>query len=161
VRIDVGIGDWKHSNGPDDLIKTYGLGSCVALVVWSHKLGHAGLVHVALPEAEVNPAKAATLPGYFADTGIPMVIDWIDKVSGGNRKLFNYRMYGGASILDDNKRFDIGRRNALAIKRLLWKYGCGIIKEDVGGSSSRTVTVHVADGTVEVKVGQPQRGVAK
>jgi chemotaxis protein CheD len=161
VRIDVGIGEFKYSRSPEDVIKTYGLGSCVALVIWSNKLQQAGLIHVALPEAEVNPAKAESLPGYFADTGIPMVIDWIDRVGGGNRKLFTYRMYGGASILDENNRFDIGRRNALAIKRLLWKYGCGIIKEDVGGHSSRTVTLQVGDGTVDIKVGQRQGGAVR
>jgi len=161
VRIDVGIGEFKYSKNTEDVIKTYGLGSCVALVVWSNKLGHAGLVHVALPEADVNPVKAKALPGYFADTGVPMVIDWVDKVSGGNRKMFNYRLYGGASILDESRRFDIGRRNGLAIKRLLWKYGCGIIKEDLGGSASRTITVTVQDGAVDVKLGQRQGGNGK
>jgi chemotaxis protein CheD len=150
MRIDVGIGDFKHSSEQSDTLKTYGLGSCVALVVYSTSRKIAGMIHIALPEASVNPAKANQLPGYFADTGVPMVVDWIDKIANGNRKLFSYRLYGGASILDENNRFDIGRRNALAVKRLLWRYGCGVIKEDLGGNSSRTVSVDVATGEVHV-----------
>ncbi|MFP4113900.1 MAG: chemotaxis protein CheD [Spirochaetota bacterium] len=150
MRIDVGIGEFKYSHDPSDVLKTYGLGSCVALAVYNQKRRIAGLVHIALPEAAVNPAKAAQLPGYFADTGIAMVIDWIDKVAQGQRKSFTYKLYGGASILDENNRFDIGRRNSLAIKRLLWRYGCGVIKEDIGGTSSRTVTIAVETGEVHV-----------
>lgn len=150
MRVDVGIGEFKHSQQSGDLIKTYGLGSCVALVVYSKQRKIAGMVHIALPEASVNPAKAKALPGYFADTGVPRVVEWIDKVTAGKRKEFTYQLYGGASILDENNRFDIGRRNALAIKRLLWRYGCGVIKEDVGGNASRTVSIDVATGEVKV-----------
>jgi chemotaxis protein CheD len=150
MRLDVGIGDFKYSRDASDTLKTYGLGSCVALVVYNQSRKIAGMIHIALPEATVNPAKAATLPGYFADTGVPMVVEWIDKITGGQRKTFSYRLYGGASILDENNRFDIGRRNALAIKRLLWKYGCGVIKEDLGGKASRTVSIEVGTGEVSV-----------
>jgi chemotaxis protein CheD len=150
MRIDVGIGEFKYSRNTTDMLKTYGLGSCVALVVYNQSSKIAGLIHVALPESSVNPAKASQLPGYFADTGIPLVVDWVDKISGGKRKSFSYRLYGGASILDENNRFDIGRRNALAIKRLLWRYGCGVIKEDLGGTASRTVSIDVATGEVHV-----------
>lgn len=154
MRLDVGIGEFKKSKDPTDVIKTYGLGSCVALIIYSQKLKVAGLVHIALPEASVNPAKAQSLPGYFADTGVPMVIDFIDRLSGGDRKSFSYRLYGGASILDENNRFDIGRRNALAIKRLLWRYGCGVIKEELGGNASRTVSIEVGTGEVHVNTVQ-------
>lgn len=150
MRLDVGIGEFKYSRDPGDLLKTYGLGSCVALVVYSQVKKIAGMIHIALPEASVNPGKAVQLPGYFADTGVPMVVEWIDKVSAGQRKSFTYRLYGGASILDENNRFDIGRRNALAIKRLLWRYGCGVIKEDLGGNTSRTVSIEVGTGEVHV-----------
>jgi chemotaxis protein CheD len=150
MRVDVGIGEFKHSKQSGDLIKTYGLGSCVALVVYNRKTKTAGMVHIALPEATVNPAKAQALPGYFADTGVPKVIEWIDKLTAGNRKEFTYQLYGGAKILDENNRFDIGRRNALAVKRLLWRYGCGVIKEDVGGTASRTVGIDVDTGEVNV-----------
>lgn len=154
MRVDVGIGEFKHSTTGGDIIKTYGLGSCVALVVHNRKTGAAGLIHVALPESNVNAAKAQSLPAYFADTGIPLVIQWIDRVTNGDRKQFTYRLYGGASILDENNRFDIGRRNSLAIKRLLWKYGCGVIKEELGGTASRTVSIEVGSGDIHVNTVQ-------
>lgn len=156
MRIDVGIGEFKHSRDAAAVLKTYGLGSCVALLVTGRSPSVAGMIHIALPESQVNPAKAATLPGYFADTGVPLLMEWVDAVSAGRRRTFSYHLYGGASILDEQNRFDIGRRNALAVKRLLWRYGCGITKEDLGGQVSRTVSIAVATGEVLVNYGQKQ-----
>jgi chemotaxis receptor (MCP) glutamine deamidase CheD len=36
-RMDVGIGQWSISDNPSHLIKTYALGSCVALTIWDKK----------------------------------------------------------------------------------------------------------------------------
>ncbi len=148
MRIDVGIGEFKASRNAGDTLKTYGLGSCIALIIHSKQFGAGGLIHVALPDSSANPAKARTLPCYFADTGIPKVLQYIDCF--GARKAFSYRVFGGASILDDNGHFDIGKRNLLTIKRMLWKAGYGIIHEDVGGTVSRTVALDIASGSVAV-----------
>jgi chemotaxis protein CheD len=156
MRIDVGIGEFMHSTDASAELKTYALGSCVALVVTSTSPARAAMVHIALPDSLVNPAKAAILPGYFADTGVPMLMEWIDRCAGGRRRDFTYHLYGGASILDENNHFDIGRRNALAVKRLLWRYGCGMTREDVGGNVSRTVSVAVGSGCVQIRYGVKQ-----
>ncbi len=156
----MGIGEFKYSGDQEAVLKTYGLGSCVALVVTSEVPSRAAMVHIALPDSTVNPAKAAVLPGYFVDTAVPLLFEWIDSCGGRGRHRFSYHLYGGASILDENHRFDIGRRNVLAVKRLLWRFGCGITREDVGGSSSRTISVSVADRDVHVMYGrkQPSKG---
>jgi chemotaxis protein CheD len=50
-------------------------------------------------------------------------------------------------------KFDIGKKNILAIKKILWKNHLGIIKEDVGGNIPRTITIQVATGEVLVSSG--------
>lgn len=147
MRLDVGIGEWKVSNQQDDIIKTYALGSCVAVITYDQKKGVAGMIHIALPESKINSGKAERLPGYFADTGLPMLIKAMEK-RGAEKKSIKVRLAGGASIMDENRNFDIGRRNTIAVKRFLWKNGLGVIREDTGGNKSRTVAVNVSDGTV-------------
>lgn len=49
------------------------------------------------------------------------------------------------------KNFDIGKRNYLAIRKILWKNGMFIDAEDVGGCSPRTLYMSIADGVVIVK----------
>ncbi len=147
MRLDVGIGEWKVSNKADDIIKTYALGSCVAVMTYDAKNGIAGMIHIALPESKVNPGKAERLPGYFADTGLPELIRGMER-RGAEKRNIKVRIAGGASIMDENRNFDIGRRNTIAVKRFLWKNGMGVIKEDTGGNRSRTVAMNVSDGIV-------------
>ncbi len=150
-RVDVGIGDVVVSTGDDEL-KTYALGSCVALVVWDAVLKAGGMIHIALPEAQINPEKARERPGYFADTGLPLLFSELNRV-GANRRSCWVKLIGGASILDDNNTFDIGRRNALAVKKYLWKIGLALTSEDLGGSISRTVSLSVPTGVLSITNG--------
>lgn len=150
-RLDVGIGDLAVSAGGDE-IKTYALGSCVALVVWDHSLRAGGMVHIALPDGSINPEKARDKPGYFADTGLPLLFSELKRL-GANRRTCWVKLIGGASILDENNTFDIGRRNALAVKKYLWKIGLALTSEDIGGSISRTVSLDVPTGDLLITNG--------
>ena len=150
-RNDVGIGDITISSG-DEEIKTYALGSCVALVVWDTSLKIGGMIHIALPEGNINPDKARDKPGYFADTGLPVLFAEM-KRAGANRRTCWVKLIGGASILDENHTFEIGRRNALAVKKYLWKIGLALTAEDIGGKNSRTVGLVLPTGELTISSG--------
>lgn len=147
--VTVGIGEWAVSSNEEDLLKTYALGSCVAVCVYDAKLRLAGLLHVALPDSAVDAVKAGLHPGYFADTGLSLMIEEL-KAAGALRAHVWIKLAGGASVMDDRGVFDIGRRNVLAIKKHLWKSSLGPIAEDVGGSISRTVSIAAGSGEVIV-----------
>lgn len=149
MRLDIGIGEWQVSNSRDDELKTYALGSCVAVCAYDSKNRVAGLIHVALPDSKVNQEKSKKLPGYFADTGLPLLFEDMVK-KGAEKKSIRVKLTGGSSIMDQNRHFDIGRRNTIAIKRYLWKNGIGVLKEDTGGNSSRTVSFKVGNGAITV-----------
>ena len=57
-------------------------------------------------------------------------------------------MAGGASVIKSCESFDIGKRNVLAVRKILWNKKLGIKKDDVGGNHSRTVSLDLSDGTV-------------
>lgn len=148
----VGIGEWAVSREKDDVIKTYALGSCIAVILLDVSVGIAALIHIALPESSIDAAKAASLPGYFADTGLPLMIEEM-KSLGATRPHIRVKIAGGASVMDDKGIFDIGKRNLLAAKRILWKSSLGAIAEDTGGDISRTVSVRVGDGETTISSG--------
>ncbi len=143
--ITVGIGEMGISRDPKAQIKTFALGSCVAVVAYDRVNQVAGLMHVALPDSSINPAKAAEKPAYFADSGMPVFLEELEAYSAA-LSFTSIRLVGGSSIMDDQHRFDIGKRNVLAIRKLLWKHGLGTISEDVGGGISRTVSLDVSTG---------------
>jgi len=147
------VGDLAASNVPGTALRTFGLGSCVAVVILHPATQTAGMVHVALPHSSVSPAKAVKQPGYFADTGIPALLRLMagmgcQRCDTGRGMIV--KLVGGAKVLDPNSLFDIGKRNILAVRKVLWSFGMGPIAEDVGGSFSRTVTVSLDTGRVNI-----------
>jgi len=148
----VGIGEWIVSSDPADTLKTYALGSCVAVLVYDSKVRVAGMIHVALPDSAVDAARARTLPGYFADTGLPLMIEEM-KGMGAVRAHVWVKLAGGSSVMDSAGLFDIGKRNILAVKKQLWRSTLGPVAEDVGGAISRTVTMSVSTGETTLSSG--------
>lgn len=152
----LGVGDFGASKTPGDEVKTMALGSCISVIILDPKVHAVGMVHVALPEAKTNPDRARERPGYFADTGIPALLKAMQALgSQPTAKGTIIKLVGGASVMDPNNTFNIGKRNALAIKKILWGYGLGALKEDIGGHISRTVSVDVDCG--KVKISSPGR----
>ncbi len=151
----VGIGEWVVSSNPGDIIKTYALGSCLAVMIFDAKLGITGMIHIALPDSTIDPEKGKKTPGYFADTGLPMMIEDM-KRRGSVRAHIQVKLVGGASVMDDKGIFDIGKRNILAAKRILWKSSLGAVAEDTGGEISRTVTVTVGESETTISSGNKE-----
>lgn len=150
-RILVGIGALGVTNHPQGVVRTLALGSCVAAVVLEPRTRTIGLVHIALPESQIDIPRATRQPAYFADTGITALLEEMERLSGKqDRRRMMVKLAGGAQVADPNNHFNIGKRNALAVKRALWQLGLAALAEDLGGSISRTVTVDAASGRVIV-----------
>ena len=148
-QVILGVGDFGSSNSPGDDVKTFALGSCVAVIFMDPKTRTVGMAHVALPDSSINKAKAAEKPGYFADTAIPALLEQMTKFGCDKRgRGMIVKLCGGANVMDTNDTFQIGKRNALAIKKILWAYGMGAVAEDLGGNFSRTVVVSVSAGQI-------------
>ena len=150
-RLNVGIGGILVSAGSDE-IRTYALGSCVAVVVWDPSLRVGGMIHAALPEARINPEKARDEPGYFVDTGLPVLFEELRKL-GSRPQTCWVKLVGGASILDEGNTFDIGQKNSLAVKQYLSDLGIILSAEDTGGKSSRTVVLSLSTGGLTISNG--------
>lgn len=151
--VSVGLGELAVSDRPGDEIKTYGLGSCIAVVIYDRKRRIGGLLHVVYPESSVNEKRAIEQPGYFADTGVPLILRKMGLPGNANKRDILIRLTGGANMMDAEGRFNIGKRNLLAVKRELWKAGLGVYAEDAGGTISRTTWIDVGSGEMAIANG--------
>jgi chemotaxis protein CheD len=70
---------------------------------------------------------------------------------GVNKKRMQVRLAGGANMATGPEGFDIGKRNYLAIRKILWSHGMFIDAEDVGGNAARNLYLDLADGTATVR----------
>ena len=115
----IGIGDCQISKEPDSTLVTYALGSCVAVIIHDPIVGVGGLLHFMLPESNLDPAKAEKNPFMFADTGIPLLFRSAYQL-GADKKRLVVTVAGGAQMMDTQGTFNIGKRNCLAMRKILW-----------------------------------------
>lgn len=141
----VGIADARVSRDPDIVLVTYALGSCVAVAIHDPVVQVGGLLHFMLPESKGFASDASSTPFKFADTGIPMLFHEAYRL-GAEKARMVVRVAGGAQVLDDNGVFNIGKRNLVAMRKILWRAGVMIKSEAVGGTVSRTVRLDVGSG---------------
>jgi len=146
----VGISDCKVTGDPDAVLTTYALGSCIAVAAHDPVSAVGGLLHYMLPEASLDRAKAESNPYMFADTGITGLLNKVCE-GGANRRRLVVRIAGGAQVVNGHEVFQIGKRNYLAARKLLWKAGILVSAERVGGGVSRTVRLEVATGRTWVR----------
>jgi chemotaxis protein CheD len=140
-----GIGDYVISNSNEDTLKTFALGSCVAVTAYCSKNKVAGLIHMALPSplnADSNPKK-----GYYVVTGLPALLQKMCTKYGCQSKDITVGIFGGASR-SDNDIFRIGERNIKEARDLLNKMGYAIQYSNVGGSLCRTIYIDVPTGNI-------------
>lgn len=147
-RLVVGIGEFLVSSRPADVIVTYALGSCVAVCLWDPVAGVGGLLHFLLPDSRINAGRARVQPAAFADLGIPLLFQAAYK-AGAVKARCVVKLTGGADVAG-NGSMDIGKRNILAARNVLWRNGTLIRKEHVGGRFARTVSLALHDGTVAI-----------
>lgn len=144
-QITVDISDLRVSANPDDLIVTYALGSCIAVIVHDPKRKVGGMIHYMLPLSEIAPEKAKDKPAMFADTGIPELFRTMYGL-GCDKKDLVVKVAGGGALYDDKGLFSIGKRNYTVLRKMFWKVGVIIASEDVGGAKSRTARLWIGDG---------------
>jgi chemotaxis protein CheD len=150
ASITVDIADIQIANNAGDVLVTYALGSCIAVVLWDPVLKAGGMIHYMLPLSRVNPARAAENPAMFADTGVPILFEKMYALGCVKRNLV-VKVAGGGKLYDDNGTFEIGKRNYTILRKMLWQNDVIVTAEDVGGHKSRTVRLFVDSGRVVVK----------
>jgi chemotaxis protein CheD len=152
----VGIGEFAIARGRGDVLITHALGSCVAVCIWDPAARVAGLLHVLLPDSRISPPRAARQPAAFADTGVPLLFH-AGYALGAEKKRLRVSLVGGgesaAAERDETAPFNVGRRNILAVKNVLWRNGVLVDAEDVGGTIVRTVYLSAERGQIVVASG--------
>ncbi|MDZ7630649.1 MAG: chemotaxis protein CheD [Gemmatimonadaceae bacterium] len=149
----IGMADLKVSDKPDDTLITYALGSCLGIIVHDPVARVAGLLHVMLPSSQIDEAKARAQPAMFVDTGVPLLFKECYRL-GARKERMTVSVAGGSfsGRTDADDTFQIGKRNMLTLRKLLWKNGVLIHADDTGGvQQSRTMSIVVSSGLVQLR----------
>lgn len=149
----VGVADMKIATQPGDELITYALGSCLGITLYDPVARVGGLLHVMLPLSTIDPAKATDNPCMFVDTGVPRLFLDCYK-AGAQKQRVVVKVAGGASVHqnEEDDLFQIGKRNFVMLRKLLWKNGVLLKAHDVGGTHSRTMSLDIETGAVSLKI---------
>ena len=150
TRITIDISDAKVSSDPADVLVTYSLGSCIGVCLYDPATRIGGMLHYQLPSSKMDTERARRNPFMFADTGMALLLKKLITM-GASKKRMDVRLAGGAAMATGPQGFDIGKRNYLAIRKVLWSNGMFINAEDVGGNSARNLYLSMEEGLVTVR----------
>ena len=144
------ISEMEVSNRAGDVLVAYSLGSCVGLSLYDPVARVGGLIHCVLPVSSIDPAKARMNPCMFTDTGVPALIHSIMNLGAQKSRLIA-RVAGAASLLDEKGAFEIGERNYIVLRKVLWENKILVAAEDTGGTIVRTICLYMNTGRTTVK----------
>lgn len=151
----VGVGDLKVSNDAGGKIVTYALGSCLGITIYDPVARVGGMLHAMLPTARIDPEGGRGNPARYIDTGLPLLFREAYALGAAKERIILKMAGAGRPLGGDEARdsFQIGKRNVLMARQMLWKNGVRIQREDVGGTHSRTLTLQMGDGGVTIRSG--------
>ena len=149
MELVVGMGEYIVTNKEDDIIKTFALASCVAVTVYSPVKRVAGMIHIVLPYP-FDDRDRNERPGYFAETGIPLLLGDIQRKYACTKEELYIQIFGGADSKNKQDVYHVGKKNINAVKCVLNKMGLTIRYEELRGYESRTLIMEVKSGQIEV-----------
>lgn len=143
-KLVIGIADMKMEKERGMLV-TYALGSCIGICFYDAKIKLGAMVHIMLP---INMETGRTHTMKYADTGIRETIRLME-AKGALRSRITAKIAGGAkmfSVSGGGALGNIGQRNIESVHLCLKRENIRILREDVGGSSARTLLFDVSNG---------------
>ena len=139
----VKTGEYRVTEGPM-VIQSYGIGSCVVVLLYDADRQIGGLAHCMLPSRRQNTVGQS--PRYI-DDAVAMLLEAMMQ-KGARKKNITARLVGGANMFASQAVIDqsIGQANILAAREALKHLGIPILSEDVGGTAGRSVAFHLSNG---------------
>lgn len=153
-RIKVGMANWQLARNQEILV-TYGLGSCVGLSLWDDLTRIGAMAHIMLPNSTQMRFRVESNPAKFADTAITVMLEQFDQL-GIPRERLQAKLVGGANMFgfygpDPLDTMNIGQRNITATRAQLQQAGIAVRAEDTGGTAGRSVEFFSATGLLKVR----------
>lgn len=144
--VTVGIGESRLA-GRSTLLRTVGLGSCLAIIIFAPGQQLAAMAHCLLPTSFDGDGE----PTRYVDTAVPQLLATLR--AAGGAEPFTATLVGGASMfpgLTAGVARDIAGDNIVAARAMLSNSAVPIRSEDVGGHVGRSVVADPATQRVMV-----------
>ena len=146
----IGISEYKTATAPGTMV-TYGLGSCLGIVLYDIGMKSGGMAHTLLPQP--RPGLDVERKTKFVTTAIEMMLEELVDL-GCLRDNLVAKLFGGATMFSGLQAADketIGQRNIRVAKETLVSLEIPLVAEDTGGNFGRTLEFDLVTGQVLVR----------
>ncbi len=147
--ITVSMADLQVCNDDVAVLAAYALGSCIGVAVWDPTNHVGGMMHVMLPSSQTGGSSGWARPAMFADTAVPLLVGRLVQLGCTPENLVA-KIAGGGQLLAESKQLAIGSRNVTAVRAAFATLQIAVSGEDVGGTKSRSLKMHLGTGRVVV-----------
>jgi len=133
-----------------DVLVTYGLGSCVAIILYDATVKVGGMAHILLPTPALAKPGASTRK--FPETAVPALLEAMGEVGASTRRV-TAKLVGGAAMftsLVPAGTIQMGERNVIASRKALNAHNIPVMAEAIGGTFGRSVRFDVESGVVSI-----------
>lgn len=139
------------SSDPTETLITHDIGTSLGVTAYDRIARVGALVHTQLPLGPTHSDEARRAPGRFVETGVAHMLAAL-YARGARKDRVELRAAGGARAAGEptGECFGVGRRNVVALKKVLWQSGLLIRAYEVGGAVLRTLSLDLEDGVVEL-----------
>lgn len=151
----VSVADLRHADVSNAIISTLGLGSCLGVTAYDPVKKIGAMLHAMLPDSRKH-RRDETSTAMYLDTGVPALIETAVRL-GTSIAALEFKVFGGAQILQSNDYFSIGHQNVEMMQQLAAQYRLRVKAWDVGGQSNRSIELHLHHGRVRLRMpSQPE-----
>lgn len=137
----------------DEMLVTV-LGSCIAACIRDPVAGVGGMNHFMLPVQasghEITRSSLSNPELCYGNWAMEHLINSIIKC-GGRRERLEIKLFGGAKVLANMVKMDIGQRNVEFARNFLANDELAVLSEDLGGDYPRKILYFAEGGNVKMK----------
>ena len=128
----------------EGILITYALGSCIGVCFHDPVAKVGALLHIMLP-LNMEAGRKNTMK--YANTGIRETLHQM-VAQGASKSRITAKIAGGAKMFENGggSLGNIGQRNIESVRMTLKAEGIQLLKEDVGGTTARTLLFDVGTG---------------
>jgi chemotaxis protein CheD len=133
------------------MLVTYGLGSCLGIILYDAEAKSGGMAHTLLPHP--RPGMETERKTKFVSTAIQLMLEDL-LAQGCRQENLTAKLFGGANMfsgLQSPDKETIGQRNIRMAKETLAEIGIPLVAEDTGGTFGRTLEFDLSSGQVLVR----------
>lgn len=150
--VTVGVGGMALSSKRGDVLITYSLGSCLGITAYDPSVNVGALLHVMLPTVAIDLQGGRANPYKYVDSGVEGMLKLMLSYGADIRRLVLTAAGGAFSKeREEDDHFQIGKRNLIMLRRVLWERNLIMRMSDTGGNQPRTLSLSMGTGEVLVK----------